>query len=359
MARAETSPPKSGVSANLDLLRAVAVLLVLAAHICLRLRADHFSWVGAWAWGRFAVLLFFVHTSLVLMHSMERSGLDGRALLANFYVRRVFRIYPLSIFAVATALALGLCSHADGLPGLSRAPFPGFAVTATNLLLVQNLFYAKSIVGALWTLPLELQMYLFLPFLFLWIRGREMSVPLLGLWAACVAAGALQPHVHGIGRLSILPFVSNFLPGVIAYSLPLRPRLPAPLWPVFLVALIAAYTRWPGPATGWLLCLLLGLSIPSFHEITSPWLRTLSNRIATYSYGIYLSHQFCIWIAIDLLRPQSPWLRGGVLAALLVAIPPVLYHAIEKPMIDLGGRLARRYVTGASFTGDACQTSRT
>ncbi len=272
---------KSGGSANLDLLRSIAVLLVLAQHLCRRLHVFQVGWMATSSWGAFGVLLFFVHTSLVLLHSMGRSQLNGRALLHNFYLRRIFRIYPLSILAVLTALTLRLDSDVNGTAGLSRSPFPGMVVSAANLLLVQNLLYAKSIVNVLWSLPFELQMYLFLPFLFLWIRGRRMFWPLLGLWITSVVAGVIQPHVPGLGRLSILLFVPNFLPGVIAFSLVRRPRLPAFVWPIFIMFLVVGFTLRPVAAVGWVLCLFLGVLIPFFAEITIPWVCALSNRIAT------------------------------------------------------------------------------
>jgi len=61
----------TGVSANLDFLRATAVLLVLAQHLCKRMHVDQIGWVATSSLGLFGVLLFFVHTSLVLMYSME------------------------------------------------------------------------------------------------------------------------------------------------------------------------------------------------------------------------------------------------------------------------------------------------
>jgi hypothetical protein len=83
--------------ANLDLLRPVAVLLVFIVHVhmmgMMRIRGLSDS-------GHFGVLLFFVHTALVLMLSMERLGLSGSRLYAVFVVRRIFRICPLSILAV-------------------------------------------------------------------------------------------------------------------------------------------------------------------------------------------------------------------------------------------------------------------
>jgi peptidoglycan/LPS O-acetylase OafA/YrhL len=299
------------------------------------------------SWGLFGVLLFFVHTCLVLMYSMERSHLTGMPLLKNFVIRRVFRIYPLSILAVLTALTFHLDSDINGIHGLSHGQIPGAIVAASNLLLIQNLTYAKSIVNVLWSLPFELQMYAFLPFLFLWIRsrslrGRKAAWMLFALWIASVGLAVVQPHIPHLGRLSILTFLPNFVPGVLAYSLPHKPRIASALWPVFIFALVIAFAARPVLSTGWILCFLLGWMIPSFQEIRAPGLRWISNRIATYSYsyGIYLSHQFALWTAFGVLARYPLALRISVLLLMLIALPVALHHAIAKPMIALGVRLA-------------------
>lgn len=294
------------------------------------------------SWGLFGVLLFFVHTSLVLMCSLERSNSAAWPLLKDFAVRRIFRIYPLSILAVVAALALHLDSDVNGIHGLSHGLLPGKVGIASNLLLIQNLTYTKSIVNVLWSLPFELQMYAALPFLFLWIRGRRMIWPLLSLWMASAIAGAVQPHIPALGRLSILAFVPNFLPGVIAFSRPHVSRIPSILWPLFIMLLSVVFTFNQSRPTGWVLCLILGLMIPSFSEISTPWLRTISSRIATYSYGIYVSHQFCLWIAFGLLASYSLWLRIPLLVGALVLFPVLLYHAIERPMIKAGIQIVSR-----------------
>src|SRR6201998_4784980 len=110
-----------GVSSNLDVLRAIAVLLVLTQHLCRRMQIETIGWAPTSSLGLFGVLIFFVHTSLVLMHSMDRSGLQGVPLLKDFYIRRIFRIYPLSILAIVAALALHLGSDTNGVAGLSYA----------------------------------------------------------------------------------------------------------------------------------------------------------------------------------------------------------------------------------------------
>ncbi len=339
---------EKGISANLDLLRTIAVLLVFAQHLSMRLNVYRFAGMPTSSWGLFGVLLFFVHTCLVLMYSMERSALTGAPLITNFAIRRIFRIYPLSILAVLTALALHLDSDINGIHGLSRGPFPGIVSVASNLLLVQNLTYAKSIVNVLWSLPFELQMYALLPFLFMWIhrsatRGKSLTWRLLALWLVSVAAAVTQPRIHGLGRLSIMGYIPNFLPGILAYTIPHRPRIRSVLWPAFILSLVVVFAARPVFSTGWILCLVLGLMIPRFREIQFPWLRWISNRIATYSYGIYLSHQFCLWTVFGPLAGHSLALRISLLVAMLITLPVLLYHAIERPMIKRGVRVAARF----------------
>src|SRR6476620_11599698 len=96
-----------GFSANLDVLRSIAVMLVLLQHLLLRSHVKHIYWLETSCLGYFGVLLFFVHTTLVLMFSLERHH-DG--IFRSFYIRRLFRIYPLAILAVCAALILRLGS---------------------------------------------------------------------------------------------------------------------------------------------------------------------------------------------------------------------------------------------------------
>jgi len=339
------------LSANLDFLRAVAVLLVLAQHHLYRAQVGPRLGIEIPPIGTFGVLLFFVHTCLVLMYSMDRSQLNGAPLVGNFYVRRLFRIYPLSILAVLTAVALHLDSGVGGVPGLSRAAPVPMGRIVSNLLLVQNLMRPGSIINVLWSLPYEVQMYIFLPFLFMWVRGKRSSLwHLCVLWVASVllAIGRTQLVAHGApvgltARLSLLEYVPNFLPGIIAFTLVHVAKIKSYLWPPFVLLLVAAYAIYPHAAAGWVLCLLLGFAIPFFGEIRTVWLRAISNRIATYSYGIYLSHQFCIWFVSDPLGSFPLWSRILVLTAMLIGIPIVLYHAIEKPMIKVGAELAEKW----------------
>src|ERR1700744_2238219 len=90
-------------AANLDILRSFAVSLVLLAHTIDVVAYKHHLEGGSEyteCFGRLGLLLFFVHTSLVLSYSLARIPARGWELFRTFMVRRVFRLYPLSIFCV-------------------------------------------------------------------------------------------------------------------------------------------------------------------------------------------------------------------------------------------------------------------
>ena len=62
-------------SSNLDILRAIAVGAVLLAHLFRFFGNEHLGPFSAWELGISGVLMFFVHTALVLMMLMERMSL--------------------------------------------------------------------------------------------------------------------------------------------------------------------------------------------------------------------------------------------------------------------------------------------
>ena len=312
---------------NLDFLRAVAVLLVLAAHIAgYTIRTNAMSF----AMGQLGVMLFFVHTSLVLMQSLERQQLAGAALFRAFYLQRACRIYPL---AAVTLLGIYFLLDAQWTP---------FELAA-NLLLVQNLVYARYMSSVLWTLCLEVQMYLFLPVLFLLLRRRPLRWP-LALWALSVPLALLQPLVSA--RLNVIEFAPCFLAGVLAWRLQGRERLPGWLWPLLLALACAGFVAYAEPRANnygrWVVCLAVGLLLPWMREMSAPWLNRASKFIAKYSYGIYLFHPPLMGLAFRTLEALHPFWQWSLFLSLLVVLTGLGYHLVELPMIRLGARWSAR-----------------
>lgn len=333
-------------SANLDLLRALAVSLVVGHHVAQTMGWHQFGAVPGWQVGRAGVLLFFVHTSLVLLASLARLDARGESLFAGFYVRRAFRIYPLAIVAVILALALSL--PPDAWNGPHARPWTSREILS-NLTLTMNLTYSASMLSPLWTLPYEVQMYGLLPVVYLLVRrwGFRAAMALFG--AACVV-GETQRVLPLVGRLDVMQFAPCFVAGAVAYSLSGRVRrvLPGWSWPVVLGALLPVYALTALPKfwrldQGWVFCFLVGLAVPFAQEMGLPLLRRLAQQVARYSYGVYLSHGTALWVGAVVLAGQPMAVRVLVTLALGFGVPVLAYHAIEAPMVRLGARLATAF----------------
>lgn len=347
-------PPSSGThlfheSANLDFLRSVAVLLVFWIHWYEIQTGNGPKWGLAWRLGQLGVMMFFVHTSLVLMWSLERTHFEGWRLYISFYIRRIFRLYPLSILFVLFAYFFDLRWQPPNL--------------WQNLTLTQNLFSTKEpivppSVGTLWTLPLEVQMYVALPVLFLIFRKRSLNL-LIATWATTVVFAFIQPELGG--RFLILKYIPCFLGGVIAWRIireRYRARLSPWLWPpaIAVISILAVKINerfLPLSIAAFGLC--LGLAIPQFLEIQWSAANTVSKIIARYSYGIYLAH-FPIMVYV-MRDERDPWFKvihqmprlkhfarpvDLILVVVFTSLAALtLYHLIESPGIQLGQKVAR------------------
>jgi peptidoglycan/LPS O-acetylase OafA/YrhL len=328
-------------SANLDLLRSTAVILVFVNHLLLFLGLTH---EGEFLrpLGRWGVQLFFVHSSLVLMMSLERqNGLRYASPYSAFLLRRCFRIFPLNLLFVAVVcwfrLPLGHLESGAFLP----ARF-GAITIASNLLLIQNVTGSESVLEPLWSLPYEVQICLVLPLLFAGTLASKHVTPLLLVWAgACIAYLTLDALNLPNG---ILRYSPCFLAGVVAYKLGTgSPRhWPASAWPILLLAITTAFLLRPGIEVGWVCCLGVGLAVSRFHELSDGSLREACRLLARYSYGAYLSHVVLIWLAFEHLGTWPLTARWSLFVVTVVLVPVALYHGIEAPMIVLGRLLVRR-----------------
>jgi peptidoglycan/LPS O-acetylase OafA/YrhL len=318
---------------NLDLVRSIAVISVVVEHTLLSLGILKLGPFPIGYLGVMGVMVFFVHTTLVLMWSLER-----KPDTLDFYIRRAFRIYPLALVAIALVMIF----HAP-VAGTVSQPFhyadPRWRDVAAQATLVPNMFTDKApIMGVLWSLPYEVEMYVLLPVLFFFLRKNFSVWPLLLMWTMTVSLTHWSDqNFHNFGVA-----IGYFLPGAMAYVgfSRWKPRLPAWMLPVFLAALWAAFLLHANFHRGWIACLVLGLSLPLFRQIRTPWLIAASHTIAKYSYGVYLMHPFALVIGLYLWRGHGLGTRLLAEVVPLVVLPVIAYHLIEHPMIGAGARLA-------------------
>jgi peptidoglycan/LPS O-acetylase OafA/YrhL len=284
------------------------------------------------------------------MFSIERlqTKYHGAALFLAFWVRRIFRIYPLSILIVLVVF-LGRLPVEHLPPGGFASDRIWTGAVVANLLLMQNLTQAPSMPAPLWSLPYEMQMYVLLPFLYLLVRRMKSVRFAVLLWILSIPLAYIEPRLSP--WFSLLKAFPYFLPGLIAYRLWGRPRSPwrSFAWPVVLVALAIVASLWYRDEVGWLACLLIGLIVPRFAALQSSWLRRASHEIAKYSYSIYLVHVICLWLAFSRLQALGPAVGWLVFLLTVVLLPIALFHAIEAPMIRAGSWVVQQLFSPAQF----------
>lgn len=125
---------------------------------------------GAWVrtLGAAGVAFFFVHTSLVLMQSLDRQTQER--VFVPFVVRRFFRICPVAVLVTSAVIVFHIPQTMIHRHMISW----NYTLldVISNLTLAQNFVVPfTSIVPPAWSLSYEVQMYLLLPALYLMIRN--------------------------------------------------------------------------------------------------------------------------------------------------------------------------------------------
>jgi peptidoglycan/LPS O-acetylase OafA/YrhL len=183
---------------RLDVLRAVAFLMVLAVHFCAVHQwflpskgqfPDYPAWpvwtypLVPFTWGMYGVSLFFVISGYCIHLSFARNPAAFE--WKGFFWRRLLRLYPAYLVSMAICLALQQFRH-------HIQDWNGWQIP-THLLFIHNLFgfdLFYGINGVYWSLGVEMQFYVLYPLLLLgrqkWGLSRCLAVSLL-LNVLCLA----------------------------------------------------------------------------------------------------------------------------------------------------------------------------
>lgn len=325
---------------NFTALRLILALLVVLGHfVTLPSSAPA---VGLFAYADFAVNTFFVVSGYLIFASF-----DNRPAIGNFYIRRLFRIYPLYM-VVVLAQGLTMAALAGGI-GEHASEF----VRYVGLNLIMATFLAHDLGGllsglhnpginpSLWTLKIEVAFYLLLPLLW-YLSKRFGDWVLFALYVASTAYMAITMH-YGMDTLAKqLPGQMRFfLVGMALYRY--RDALTFPTLPGVFVAcglfMIFEYYHQSliVESLSPLLCgLILFICVFRFPSIPLPF---------DISYGVYLLHGPLIQLSLLLgIFRDTAWFLTLLLASvILISLAAERY--IEQPGVELGKRLARYWGT--------------
>lgn len=189
---------------GLDILRALAFLLVFLAHGLVG-NLDKHTQLGAIArTGEFGVGIFFFLSSYLITELLLREKrISGTIHIPAFYVRRVLRIWPLYFAMIALCLVYG---HFSSSHAISLAWGISLILLFTNWYTVGH-GYPPGFLYPLWSLSIEEQFYLLWPFLVKYLSPADLMKV-----AGFVIAAAYIMLAYLLGRGSSLD------PGVWANS---------------------------------------------------------------------------------------------------------------------------------------------
>jgi peptidoglycan/LPS O-acetylase OafA/YrhL len=319
---------------SLDVLRGVAILMVILSH-CAHRSPSVVPGFAAFAldYGQLGVQLFFIVSGYTMMLTYG-STIDVAA-AASFYLRRVFRIVPLFWIAILFYLTI---SNGEG----SRFWAPDGVSVSDVVLTIFFLHLSSptafnSVVPGGWSIAVEMQFYLLFPLIIRQFRQPNGPVVCYALIAlVSVAANALA-DLYLIPRLAAsLPprqaylavgFYYCWLPrqaicfgfGLLLYDVierGNRPRLGA-----LLLVGACLTSSW-----GAQVALLFAMSYVLLAGSVSNRVLGLFGR---HSYAIYLVH-FAVLAAVD------AWPLGDLVltTALVAGISLALSYFLIEPVIE-------------------------
>jgi peptidoglycan/LPS O-acetylase OafA/YrhL len=330
---------------SLDGVRAVAILMVFTAHI---------GYQGLW--GHF-VLSGFLITTLALREESR----NGSVSLRSFYLRRLFRIYPMYLFTIALycVLIYGAGFQSDRRGAFShQLPYYLLGFPENGFFAFQHNGGGPPFDGA-WSIGIEEKFYLLWPFVgFVLLAG--VLRPRLTIMVVSAIGFAVAPVIFRNGAY-LGPYLFIALGCIVAllaherrHFERLRPLgRPGPLGAA-IAAFVALQLILGSGADGRGYEVLSGLAIAvALAGVVISTGRT--NRFLAWrpmvvlgeiSYVFYLLHNFAI-NAVE----HGPLAKDDALTSIVVAVPALalaiaisyaLSKTVERPFIRIGHRLAHR-----------------
>ncbi len=354
---------------ELDGLRGVAILLVLSWHFLdgllagapllvrhLAASANRFSFSGV---DLFFVLSGFLIGGILLDH--RRSAHYFRA----FYLRRFFRIVPIYGVLIALFVVLRHSARSAKLQWLFDEALPiwPYLTMTQNFAMARAGTFGAQWLGPTWSLAVEEQFYLVLPFLIRFVPRRVVWLPLALLAAAAplIRAQLAATVQHGwMSAYTMMPARADALMLGVLAALALRnARLrtlaerhrralyaAAAWWLVLLGILTLRHATIVTPAMvqyGFSILALFFVTVLAI-AVTAPATEAVSRllrwralrRTGTLAYGIYLFHLPVAGVTGIFITSAPAGVVVAVAATFLIA--QLSWTWFERPLVLRGHR---------------------
>lgn len=334
---------------TIQLLRAVACLLIVSEHLVPILELNPSFLKGVMQDAAFATDMFFIISGFIMWHITMRREHDA----VDFLVRRVIRIVPLYwILTLVYVAAFILPSVAAG-----RLPFD-LAHILASLAFIPYENPALHAVAPVIVPGHVLQHYIYFYVLFaaalaLFASPTKRFVAIAAVIVAAAAAGLVldaSPEVEFVLKATIVEFVIGMALAALAARLAPTPVLAAAAAATLVAALLslalASALIEPAPA----IVRLFVFGLPAAGVVLAavlyetgrrPTCPPLVTAVAAASFSIYLTHIFTqtlvriAWTTLH-LPADGLWAVPYVAAAfvLSVVVGILTYHAVEQPLCN-------------------------
>jgi peptidoglycan/LPS O-acetylase OafA/YrhL len=361
-----TAKPKAKVPKTrlpfLEGMRGLAALYVVLGHICTLSdpsvssgRTSHAPiWLqrtmACFAYGHLAVAAFIVISGFCLELSLFAREKGVLHSVKRFYLRRAQRILPpyYACLAISIFVAFKITIYQVGAPFNQYLPVDPTTIL-THVLLVHNFStdWMYKINGVLWSIAIEVQLYVLFPFISRSLNrlGRPITLAVAG--AAAYAMIALIPQAPKLYFWYLPLFVAGMAAAHLAFKPTKIGRLP-------IVGTLLAFATaggcyyaiaqdWPMFASD----LFLGVTVAAACYamtglVRGPLYRLLVLKpvvsLGTFSYSLYLMHHP---IAQVLFGNRPKWVSGEVsLFWYFIGCLPIIllgcwvfYQLFERPFI--------------------------
>ncbi len=358
----------------LDGLRGIAISLVLLWHTVFQANFTHHPLlnrmvgIGHLSWS--GVDLFFVLSGF-LIGGILLDNRNSPRYFSTFYLRRAYRIFPL-YFLVVVLCWIAFQAGSHGWTPYGRMDlFKGHAPWWTVFTLTQNLWmaqlggFAGASLSVTWSLAIEEQFYLTLPFTVRHLNAKHLLYLVVGvICAAPLLRAYLIQHSPsgGFAAYVLTPCRADALAlGVLCAILVRKPRfwnllLTRRVWLGIATAVLGigvlwitfmSYPLFSGALFGFeytvlalfYACILLG-ALTAGQLLKGLLCNTILTTLGSVAYGTYLLHYICINAVIFLLirgssLPVTAIYLGGPLlgVTLAIAIASVSWRIFEQPLV--------------------------
>ncbi|HUE44179.1 MAG TPA: acyltransferase [Candidatus Sulfotelmatobacter sp.] len=315
---------------GVDLLRGLAILLVLLNHVNMRLVIEHVPYaaglpkplVHALVWnGQFGVQIFFAISGfLITSITLKRWGALASIDVRDFYLLRLARIGPLLLALLAVLSVLHFAGLKDFVVsartgGLGRALLAALSFHVNVLEARRG--YLPGNWDVLWSLSVEEMFYLFFP-IAAWLLGRvRLFVPFLFVFIVLGPFGrTVLAHGNDTWQeYSYLGGMDAIALGCLTALVASRTRFSAPVLRIFkwtgfaLLVFILGFSGFPFlfplGATGLEETILaigacLLIVVFAHTQWQCPAVLKPFRRLGQRSYEVYLTHMFVVFAFFDL-----------------------------------------------------------